>query len=63
MLCVEVPAAKIAPRAACRLKCHLRSELSRWLRDGKIHTSVAIPVRNRTLWAWNDVDIAKGKKV
>lgn len=37
--------------------------LHRWLRDGKIRPSVAIPVHKRTLWAWTDADIAKGKKV
>jgi predicted site-specific integrase-resolvase len=37
--------------------------LHRWLRDGKIRPSVAIPIDNRTLWAWTDADIAKGKKV
>jgi predicted site-specific integrase-resolvase len=37
--------------------------LHRWLRDGKIRPSVAIPVRNRTLWAWTDADIAKGRRV
>ena len=37
--------------------------LHRWLRDGKIRPSAAIPVHNRTLWAWTDADIAKGRKV
>lgn len=37
--------------------------LHRWLRDGKIRPSVAIPVEKRTLWAWTDADIAKGRKV
>ena len=37
--------------------------LRRWLRDGKIRQSVAIPVAGRTLWAWTDADIAKGRKV
>jgi len=37
--------------------------LHRWLRDGKICPSVAIPVAKRTLWAWTDADIAKGRKV
>jgi predicted site-specific integrase-resolvase len=37
--------------------------LHRWLRDGKIRPSIAIPVHKRTLWAWTDADIEKGRKV
>jgi predicted site-specific integrase-resolvase len=37
--------------------------LHRWLRDGKIRPSIAIPVDKRTLWAWTDADIAKGRRV
>lgn len=37
--------------------------LHRWLRDGKIRPSQAIPFQGRTLWLWTDADIAKGKKV
>ena len=35
----------------------------RWLRDGKICPSQAIPLQGRTLWLWSDADIAKGRKV
>ncbi len=35
----------------------------RWLRDGKIRPSQAIPLQGRTLWLWTDADIAKGRKV
>ena len=37
--------------------------LHRWLRDGKIRPSQAIPLEGRTLWLWTDADIAKGRKV
>ena len=37
--------------------------LHRWLRDGKIRPSHAIPLEGRTLWLWTEADIAKGKKV
>jgi predicted site-specific integrase-resolvase len=37
--------------------------LHRWLRDGKIRASQAIPLEGRTLWLWTDADIAKGRKV
>ncbi len=36
--------------------------LHRWIRDGKIRPQ-GIPVAGRTLWYWNDADIAKGRKV
>ena len=50
------------PQAAKRIGVSFIT-LHRWLRDGKIRPSVAIPVHKRTLWAWTDADIAKGKKV
>jgi predicted site-specific integrase-resolvase len=37
--------------------------LHRWLRDGKIRPSIAIPVAKKTLWAWTQADIEKGRKV
>jgi predicted site-specific integrase-resolvase len=50
------------PEAARRIGVSFPT-LHRWLRDGKIRPTVAIPVHNRTLWAWTDADIAKGRKV
>ena len=38
--------------------------LNRWLFRGLIRPSVAIPIGGgRTLWRWNEADIAKGRKV
>jgi predicted site-specific integrase-resolvase len=38
--------------------------LNRWLADGLIRTSIAVPMGGgRTLWRWTDADIAKGRKV
>lgn len=38
--------------------------LNRWLSDGLIRTSIAVPMGGgRTLWRWTEADIAKGRKV
>ena len=37
--------------------------LHRWLRDGKIRPSQAIPLHRRTLWLWSDADIARARQV
>ncbi len=35
----------------------------RWLADGKIRTSVAVPYDGRTLWRWTLADVARARKV
>lgn len=50
------------PEAAKRIGVSFPT-LHRWLRDGLIRPSIAIPALNKTLWAWTDGDIAKGRKV
>jgi predicted site-specific integrase-resolvase len=38
--------------------------LNRWLAQGKIRPSTAIPFGDgRRLWRWSDSDLAKGRKV
>lgn len=50
-------------QAAAKMHVSFRT-LNRWLADGKIKPSTAIKMPNgRTLWLWNDADIAKGRKV
>jgi hypothetical protein len=50
-------------QAAAKMRVSFRT-LNRWLADGKIKPSTAIKMPNgRTLWLWNDADIAKGRKV
>ncbi len=50
-------------QAAAKMRVSFRT-LNRWLADGKIKPSTAIQMpTGRTLWLWNDRDIAKGRKV
>jgi hypothetical protein len=50
-------------QAAAKMRVSFRT-LNRWLADGKIKTSKAIEMPNgRTLWLWDEADIAKGRKV
>jgi hypothetical protein len=50
-------------QAAAKMRVSFRT-LNRWLADGKIKPSTAIKMPNgRTLWLWNDRDIARGRKV
>jgi len=48
--------------AARRIGVSFRT-LNRWLAQGKIRPSIAIPLAGRTLWRWTDADIIKGRKV
>jgi predicted site-specific integrase-resolvase len=49
--------------AAKRIGVSFRT-LNRWLADGKIRPSQAIPFSDgRKLWRWSDVDLAKGRKI
>ncbi len=48
--------------AARKIGVGLRT-LNRWLADGRIFPSVAVPYDGRTLWRWTNADIAKGRKV
>jgi hypothetical protein len=50
-------------QAAAKMRVSFRT-LNRWLADGKIKASTAINLpTGRTLWLWNDRDIAKGRNV
>jgi predicted site-specific integrase-resolvase len=50
-------------QAAAKMRVSFRT-LNRWLAAGKIKPSTAIKMPNgRTLWLWNEADIAKGLKV
>jgi hypothetical protein len=50
-------------QAAAKMRVSFRT-LNRWLADGKIRPSTAIKMpTGRTLWLWNEADIAKGHKV
>jgi predicted site-specific integrase-resolvase len=50
-------------QAAVKIGVGFRT-LNRWLADGLIRTSIAVPMGGgRTLWRWTDADIAKGRKV
>jgi predicted site-specific integrase-resolvase len=50
-------------QAAAKMRVSFRT-LNRWLADGKIKPLTAIKMPNgRTLWLWNESDIAKGRKV
>ena len=50
-------------QAAAKMRVSFRT-LNRWLADGKIKPSKAVLMPNgRTLWLWNDADIAKGRRV
>ncbi len=50
-------------QAAAKLGVSFRT-LNRWLAQGKIKPSVAVPMGGgRTLWRWSEVDIAKARKV
>ena len=49
--------------AAAKIGVALRT-VNRWLADGKIKPSVAVPMGGgRTLWRWSKADIAKGRKI
>lgn len=50
------------PQAARKIRVSFIT-LHRWLRDGKIRPSQAIPLEGRTLYLWTAADIAKGRKV
>jgi hypothetical protein len=50
-------------QAASKMRVSFRT-LNRWLALGKIKPSKDIEMPNgRTLWFWNDADIAKGRRV
>jgi len=35
----------------------------RWLVDGKIRPSVAVPYDGRTLWRWTSADVGRARKM
>ena len=37
--------------------------LRRWLADGKIKPSVAVPYDGRTLWRWSLADVERARRV
>jgi len=50
-------------QAAAKMRVSFRT-LNRWLADGRIKPSTAIEMpTGRTLWLWNEADIARGRKV
>jgi len=50
-------------QAAARLRVSFRT-LNRWLSQGKVRPSIAVPLGGgRTLWRWKEADIAKARKV
>lgn len=49
--------------AAARIGVSLRT-INRWLADGKIRPSTAVPMGgDRTLWRWSEADIARARKI
>jgi len=49
--------------AAAKIGVALRT-VNRWLTDGKIKPSVAVPMGGeRTLWRWTKADIARASKI
>jgi hypothetical protein len=36
--------------------------LRRWLSEGKVRPSIAVPYDGRTLWRWTDVDVEELRK-
>jgi len=49
--------------AAAKIGVALRT-LNRWLADGKIRPSVAVPMGGgRTLWRWSAVDLIRARKI
>jgi len=49
--------------AAARIGIAFRT-VNRWLADGKIKPSVAVPMGGgRTLWRWSQADIIKARKI
>ena len=49
--------------AAKKIGVALRT-INRWLADGKIRPSVAVPMGGgRTLWRWTEADIARARKI
>lgn len=50
-------------QVAAKLRVSFRT-LNRWLALGKVRASTAVPLGGgRTLWRWNEADIAKARKV
>lgn len=50
-------------QAAAKARVSLRT-LNRWLSQGKVKASIAVPLGGgRTLWRWTKADIAKARKV
>jgi excisionase family DNA binding protein len=39
-----------------------RLTLQRWISDGKVSASIAIPMKGRTLWRWTAADVKRVKK-
>jgi predicted DNA-binding protein (UPF0251 family) len=48
--------------AAKQIHVH-RVTLQRWLADGLVKPSVAVPLKGRTLWRWTKSDLAKARKL
>jgi excisionase family DNA binding protein len=49
--------------AAAKIGVGMRT-VSRWLADGKIKPSMAVPMGGgRTLWRWSEADIARARKI
>ncbi len=40
-----------------------RITLQRWLANGLVRPSVAIPLKGRTLWRWTKADMAEARRV
>jgi predicted site-specific integrase-resolvase len=40
-----------------------RITLQRWLANGLVRPSVAVPLKGRTLWRWTRADVANARKV
>ena len=36
--------------------------LRRWLADGKVRPSVAVPMEGRTLWRWTKADVERARR-
>jgi excisionase family DNA binding protein len=49
------------PQAAKRIGVHWVT-LRRWLAEGKIRPSVAVPMDGRTLWRWTKADVKRARQ-
>lgn len=49
-------------RQAAKLVCVHWVTLRRWLAEGKIRPSIAVPMGGLTLWRWTRTDVEKARR-